>query len=245
MLGIQDKLPINSQVKFGSSFIDDDYYNDYNIPEQLPDSVELNEEQINKERDEKIAKVNGVKQDFDNFADTLEKNPNKMFQKAGKFVRVGSMIAGLGVTFIMAKYGSKVSINAFKSFGKSEFVQGILKGGKKLFNKAKPISESVTSGLSNKVSNPIINRLKDSKLGKMASKFLERSAIKNTVDKLVGYKEAGKLLIKSINGEKIQSAMENTMAASATASVLIDDLAGRNDNKSNLDIALGASGGDK
>ena len=51
--------------------------------------------------------------------------------------------------------------------------------------------------------------------------------------------------MKNINADKIQSGIENTMAASTTASVIIDDLAGRNDDKSNINLALGASGGDK
>ena len=49
----------------------------------------------------------------------------------------------------------------------------------------------------------------------------------------------------TVNGDKVQTSIENTMAASTTASVIIDDLAGRNNNKSNVDLALGASGGDQ
>ena len=63
--------------------------------------------------------------------------------------------------------------------------------------------------------------------------------------KVKEYKEATKSFMKNINADKIQSGVENTMAASTTASVIIDDLAGRNDNKSNMNLALGASGGDK
>ena len=59
------------------------------------------------------------------------------------------------------------------------------------------------------------------------------------------YKDATKSFMKNINADKIQSGIENTMAASTTASVIIDDLAGRNDDKSNINLALGASGGDK
>ena len=47
------------------------------------------------------------------------------------------------------------------------------------------------------------------------------------------------------DGDKVQTSIENTMAAATTASVIIDDLAGRNNNKSNVDLALGASGGDQ
>lgn len=241
MLGVQNNLPVNNQVKFGNSFDDDyGYYED--IPEQLPDSVEL---KINKERDAKLAEIDETKQEFDKLADNLEKNPNRLSQKLGKAVRVGSMIAGLAGTFIMAKYGSKVSINAFKSFGKSEAVQKILKGGKDLLGKTKKPMTGVSEMVSKNVSKPISDYLKGSALGKKAMNIVEKPMVKNVLEKVSGYKEAGKTLLKSINGDKIQSFTENTLAASATASVLIDDLAGRNDNKSNLDVALGVSGGDR
>lgn len=239
MLGVQNNLPISNQVKFGSSYSDDNDDYNYDIPDQLPDSVE-----IEAERDEKMAKINNTKSEFDDLANTLEKNPSKLSQKAGKVVRVGSMIAGLAGTFVMAKYGAKVSMNGFKSFAKSDFVKTILKGGNEALKKAKPAAEAIKNPLSN-VTNSLVKSLKDTPIGKKALKVLEKPMIKNSIEKVVGYKEAGKALLKTINGEKVQSAIENTMAASATASVLIDDLAGRNDNKSNLDVALGASGGDR
>ena len=90
-----------------------------------------------------------------------------------------------------------------------------------------------------------MDKLKNSQIGKKVVEFAEKPKVKNVIETVQGYKEAAKTLIKNINGDKVQTSIENTMAASTTASVIIDDLAGRNNNKSNVDLALGASGGDQ
>ena len=42
-----------------------------------------------------------------------------------------------------------------------------------------------------------------------------------------------------INGKSVQSFAENTMAATTTGSVLVDNLTGRNNDKSNIELATG------
>ena len=45
-----------------------------------------------------------------------------------------------------------------------------------------------------------------------------------------------------IDGKKVQNAAENTMAVTTTGSVLVDNLTGRNNDKSAIELATGSSG---
>lgn len=242
MLGIQNSLPVNNTVKFGRAG-EEDYYQDRRFLDDMPD--EFSKASIEAERDKKMADIDQGRANLDEIADTLDKNPDKLSKKASKIVRFGSAALGLVGTYVMAKYGSKASINAFKSFGKSETAGHLAKAGKSIIKPLKDGFVATKGAFTKFIGNPIVQSLKNTKAGKAVQTFFEKPGVKNFIERVDGYKEAGKVLLKSVNGEKIQNAVENTMAASATASVLIDDLAGRNNDKSNLDLALGASGGDK
>ena len=63
-------------------------------------------------------------------------------------------------------------------------------------------------------------------------------------EKIAKYAEPLKNTINSIkdtkiDGKKIQNFVENAMAVTTTGSVIVDDLAGRNDEKSATELAAG------
>ena len=245
MLGIQSNLPVTNSVKFGHSV---DYEDESFKPQDMePDEFyhEPSQEELETERDKKLAKIEETKNDVDKFADSLEQNPSKLSKVAGKAVRVVSGALGLVTAFVTAKYGAKISIGILKGVAKSNMAKDAINITKSAFNPIKTGLKSFGDTWSKHIGNPTIKALKDTTMGKKVAEFIKKPNVKSFIEKAEGYKEATKTLIKSINGEKVQTAVENTLAASATASVVIDDLAGRNKNKSNLDLALGASGGDK
>ncbi len=242
MLGVQNSLPVTNSVKFGQR----EHYNydNYNHNYDYDDSDTFSQEDIESERDAKLKDLNETKASFDDLADNLDKNPNALSKGAGKVVRFASAAIGIATTFIMAKYGSKVTIGALRNFAKSKTATNVLEGAKKL---STPLTNSfkIASEFTSKKAGPLMNKLKNSQIGKKVVEFAERPNVKNVLGKVQEYKDATKSFMKNINADKIQSGIENTMAASTTASVIIDDLAGRNDDKSNINLALGASGGDK
>ena len=242
MLGVQNSLPVTNSVKFGQR----EHYNydNYNHNYDYDDSDTFSQEDIESERDAKLKDLNETRASFDDLANNLDKNPNAISKGAGKVVRFASAAIGIATTFIMAKYGSKVTIGALRNFAKSKTATNVLEGAKKV---STPLTNGfkIASEFASKKAAPLINKLKMSPFGKKVVEFAEKPNVKNMLGKVKEYKEATKSFMKNINADKIQSGVENTMAASTTASVIIDDLAGRNDNKSNMNLALGASGGDK
>lgn len=249
MLGVQNSLPVSHPVKFKGN---DDYLEGETpryIPEPYEDdsyvNSEFNPDEINAERDRKMAEYERTQADMNKFADSLDKNPDKLSKGLGKVVRFGAGLIGLAGTFVLAKYGAKVSIGTMKGLAKSNVAKDIINVGKSAFEPIGKGLKSAKATLNKFVGNSIVETFKKSKLGQKAEKFMAQENVKNFVDKAKGYKEAVKVLAKSVNGEKVQNVAENTLAASATASVAIDNLAGRNKDKSNLDLALGVSGGNK
>ena len=249
MLGVQNSLPVSHPVKFKGN---DDYLEGETpryIPEPYEDdsyvNSEFNPDEINAERDRKMAEYERTQADINKFADSLDKNPDKLSKGLGKVVRFGAGLIGLAGTFVLAKYGAKVSIGTMKGLAKSNVAKDIINVGKSAFEPIGKGLKSAKATLNKLVGNPIVENFKKSKLAQKAEKFMAKESVKNFVDKAKGYKEAVKVLAKSVNGEKVQNVAENTLAASATASVAIDNLAGRNKDKSNLDLALGVSGGNK
>lgn len=244
MLGIQNSLPINNSVKFGHrESYDYNSHQDYSYDAPAEEDS-FSQENIEAERDAKLNELNKTRASFDDLAETFDKNPNAISKGAGKVVRFASAVVGVAATFVMAKYGSKVTIGALRNFAKSKTVTNGLKSAENLVKPMQNGLKSVKTHIAN-FSAPVVQKLKNTSFGKAAVKFAEKPSVKNVIEKAQGYKEAIKTLVKSINGDKVQSGIENTMAASTTASVIIDDLAGRNDKKSNIDLALGASGGEQ
>ncbi len=244
MLGIQSNLPVSNPVKFGHSV---DYDDGYKTGAMEPDEFyhEPSQEEIEAERDEKLADINQTKNEMDRFADSLDQNPSKLSKGASKAVRFVSGALGLVTAFVTAKYGAKISIGILKGVAKSNVAKDAVNISKSAFKPVANGFKSLGNAWSKFVGSPVIKAFKNTTLGKKTAEFMAKPNVKSFIEKAQGYGEATKTLVKSVNKQKVQSAVENTLAASTTASVLIDDLAGRNKNKSNLDLALGASGGDK
>lgn len=247
MLGIQNSLPIANSVKFRGAVTEPSSERPFDIPDDEPDTFvkPITKEEIEAERDKKLADIEKTQADINDFAKSLENNPDKVSKKAGKLVRTGASILGLATAFVTAKYGAKISIGILKGVVNSKTAESAIKAGKTAMGPLGTGLKSIGSAWTKFVSHPVMSAFKKTSLGKNIAKFAEKPMVKNTLEKIAGYKEAAKVLTKSINREKVQGVVENTLAASTTASVLIDDLAGRNANKSNLDLALGTSGGDK
>lgn len=202
---------------------------------------EFDKEAIEEERDEKVEQINEQKRQFDEIADELENSDSKITKKAGKLVRFGSAVMGLAATFVLAKYSSKLSIEGLKTIGKTKAAQGVIETAKKLkdpASKAYGVVKTFTKSIMEKpqvkefLANPKVKNVVET-----TKKFVENpkvqkvlEPVKNTVSSIRNIK---------VNGKSVQSAVENTMAATTTGSVLVDNLTGRNSHKSNLDLATG------
>lgn len=222
MLGIQNSMSATNSLRFGNN------------------SYSTNE--INAERDEKLQNIDGMRQELDSLADTFESNNDKVSKKAGKFTRLIASAVGLATTFVTAKYGSKIAINMFKKIGNSKVVTNVLDKAKKLKEPVKKAYNFVSKKMSNLVDK---SGIKNSNFANKVKKLYDNKSVQNVVKTVKQYADDVKTRVSSLKGKKLQPIFENMMGASATASVLVDDLAGRNADKSSLDIALGASGGDK
>lgn len=243
MLSVQNNLPSCQPVKFKGYQENNNYGRSY---DDEPDT--FSKDDIEEEKNQKLSGINDTRSSLDEMADTLDSNPDKISHKMSKAVRFASAVIGLAGTFVVAKYSSKLTINGMKNIAKSKFVQDAIKTLKGGAEKAPEVLDKAKPFVNKVVENPKlvknIEALKNSKVGKAFKQFADTKFVKTAVAKAQAYGEAGKVFAKSITGNKVQSAVENTLAASTTASVLIDDLAGRNDRKSSMDLALGNSGGD-
>lgn len=240
MLGIQGSLPITNSVKFGQNpYMDDSEYVEFT---ELPDKDgvdNFSKESVNKERDEKLRDFNETKQVFDDVANNFDKNPDKFSKTASKALRFASAVVGLGVTFVTAKYGSRASIGMFKELGKSGLGKWITKHGSSLVSAISKKGGSFVNVL--KESSMVSNFVK-SNTGKKIAQILNKPLVKDVIGFIKGN---SKEMVNKIKAVNFRTVIENTMGASAATAVLVDDIAGRNDDKSNKDLFLGASGGDQ
>lgn len=196
---------------------------------------------IERERDEKLDQFSKDQADWNELADSLEKSDSKIAKKGSKIVRFGATLLGLAATFIGAKYGSKVAIETVKSLSKSGTGKTVVDAVKTMKEPVSKTFGAVKKGVTQVVERPevkkVVENLKNSKTGQTIIKTLESEQfakvmepIKKTIDSMKNIK---------INGSKVQSIIENTMAATTTGSVIVDNLAGRNDEKSATELASG------
>ncbi|MCM1265859.1 MAG: hypothetical protein NC200_06635 [Candidatus Gastranaerophilales bacterium] len=259
MIGIQNQPQLNhsNSVKFMSNKpweekvnLDNDDYDSFDSSaSENEENEEIdNEEQgdikdkIKNERDAEKDKIDKTQKGWEEFANELESSDNKAVKKMGTGARFIASAVGLAGTFVVSKYSSKLTIETLKSFGKSNTMKGTMEtieSAKKplidMWNGAKKLATDLAEKPAVKEK---IEAFKNSKPGKAVSDFFANEKvkkvtepIKNTIDSIKDTK---------INGEKLQSAAENTMAATATGSVLVDNLTGRNDNKSAIELATGS-----
>ena len=186
---------------------------------------------VEAERDEKIDKINESRQGIEDLADELENSDNKYMKKAGKGVR-------LAATFVMAKYSSKLVIESFKTATKNPALKTTIEALEKpLGGIAKGVSETASKVMKNRKVLKGIVKLKNSNIGQAAIKLAKNPTVAKIVEPVVNTLKSAKNV--KINGASIQSAIENTMAATTTGSVLVDNLTGRNNGKSTVELATG------
>lgn len=196
---------------------------------------------IESERDEKMEQIQQDQADWTNFADNLEKSDSKVAKKASKLVRFGATLLGLAGTFVAAKYGSKMAIETFKSLGKSGTGKAILEGAERMkepiSNGFKTVSQTIKKVAEMPAVKDSVEKLKSSKIGKTVVETLKNEKVAKVLEPVKNTLSS----IKDIkfDGKKIQNIIENTMAVTTTGSVLVDDLAGRNNGKSAAELAAG------
>ena len=237
MLEIQQNQP-HYQAKNSVNFKGSEEYR-YRAPEYEYDS--MTKEDIEAERDEKLDKVNDTKQQFDDLADELENSDNKFVRKSGKLVRFGASLLGIVGTFVVAKYSSKMAIETLKSAAKSPAVKSTIDVLKKAEEPAGKILKSAKDYAGKVMENPKVKdniaKVANSRFVTKAKDILANEKVKKVLEPLTTTLKSVKDI--KINGKSIQSTVENVMAG-ATGSVIVDDLTGRNNDKSVVDLATGA-----
>lgn len=196
---------------------------------------------IEDEGQEKIDQFEKDQADWNEFADNLEKSDSKVAKKASKIVRVGATLLGIAATFVGAKVGSKVAIETIKSLGKGGTAKTIIEGAKKMQEPLSKIWNAAVSGTKKVAEMPAVKetvgKLKNSKAGQTIINTLKNEKVAKVLEPVKKTLESIKDV--KIDGKKVQSFIENTMAVTTTGSVIVDDLAGRNNNKSNVELAAG------
>ena len=240
MLGIQGSSPVTNLVKFGQNpYIDDSEYYDYSEVSDHETPDRFSKEAINRERDEKLKDFNETKYVFDDVADNLDKNPDKFSKGASKVLRFASAVVGLGVTFVTAKYGSRASIGMFKELANSNLGKKVVEYGSSLMSTISKKGGSLVEVLKK---SSIASNFMKSNIGQKLTRTLNKPLVKDAISFVKGN---SKDMVKKVKAVNFRSIVENTMGVSAATAVLVDDVAGRNDDKSNKDLFLGASGGDQ
>lgn len=200
---------------------------------------------IESERDEKVDQYTRDQADWNEFADNLENSNSKVAKKASKVVRFGAALIGVAAAFVGAKYGSRLTIETLKSLSKSKTAQSVIDGAKKMKEPAMKTLDMIKEGAKKVADSPaakdLFNKVKSSKVGVKVGEMADE-LMKN--EKITKYAEPLKNTINSIkdtkiDGKKIQNFVENAMAVTTTGSVIVDDLAGRNDEKSATELAAG------
>lgn len=243
-LGVCEMLEIQNQPHYKShqavSFKGREDYEEYYTKPYGADC--LSREEVEAERDEKLDKINEQKEQFDNLADELENSDNKIVQKAGKGMRFAASVLGLVGTFVVAKYSSKVAIETLKSAANNPAIKNTLNSLKGMEEPAKKALGSLKEIAGKITKNPKvkegISKITESKIGKFATDALKNEKVAKVIEPLKNTLKSIKDI--KINGKSIQSAVENTMAATTTGSVLVDNLTGRNNDKSMVDLATGS-----
>lgn len=248
MLGIKNQPQLSnsvtSPVSFNGkarpeAFIPEDEYDEFEYVDAEPKA--FSKEDIERERDKKVNDVKDVQKGWEDFAEELENSDNKAMSKMGKGARVIASAIGLAGTFLVAKYSSKLTIETLKSFAKSKTMKGTIdsvSGLKKpITNTWNSLKKFTGEILEKPMIKSKVDLVKNSKAYKSVQEFLQKDSVKkltepvrNTYNSLKGIK---------INGEKTQNIVENTMAGVTTGSVLVDNLTGRNDDKSVVELATG------
>ncbi|MCD8377945.1 MAG: hypothetical protein LUB59_04060 [Candidatus Gastranaerophilales bacterium] len=241
MLGIQNQpqLSHSSPLSFKGK-TDERNSAGFNYGERDSFNVEELKEKRKKAKDE----IGADSDSWNDFADELENSDIAGGKKMGKIARTVAAAAGLAGTFVVSKYSSKIAIESLKSIAKS-------KNAKKAFESLKGVKEPVKKGvdfvktsIEKLTEKPEVKAkleaLKNSKASQKVLEFMNNEKVKKVMEPFKN--TIASIKNAKINGEKIQNAAENTMAGVTTGSVLVDNLTGRNNDKSAIELAAGSSG---
>ena len=205
-------------------------------------SEAFDEEQAKRELDAKMESVRKHQQEMEETAEKLEEIDSKYAKGAGKLFRYGAAAVGILGTFFASKYSSKLLIETLKTAAKSPSLQKIPETLKTVQKPAMDAVQSAKGAVNEALKNPKvaekIAKITDSKIVKTAKAILENKTVSKVLEPVKNTLLAAKDI--KINGKSVQSAVENTMAATTTGCVIIDDLTGRNNNKSVVDLATGS-----
>lgn len=248
MLGIQNQPQLSKTMTNSVSFsgksrqeanLTDEDYDEFEYVDAEPKM--MSKEDIERERDKKLSDVKDVQKGWEDFAAELENSENKNVSKLGKGARVVASVIGLAGTFLVAKYSSKLTIETFKSFANSKTMKGTMDSVGNMKEPIKKTWKSFTKFVGELAEKPAVKEkidlLKNSKVYKASQEFLQKDGVKKFTEPVRNTFKSIKEI--KVNGEKIQNVAENTMAGVTTGSVLVDNLTGRNDDKSVVELATG------
>ena len=213
--------------------LDDDKYDEY---EEVFDK-----DAVERDRDSKRDEIERQRQALEDAARQIEETGAIGSKHASKGLRFISTVLGLAATFVVAKGSSKIAIETLKTAAKS----GSIKSGVEAISKLKEpalktlgkVSELTKKIIENPKIQEKIAQVQSSNIATKAKAFLENKNVAKALEPLKNTLKSVKDI--KINGKTIQSATENTMATVTTGSVLVDSLTGRNNHKSNVEIATG------
>lgn len=238
------KVQNQPQISLSPSFKSDNEVNSYSSPVRDYDYDSFDKENIEIERNKARRQFDEDRAGWDNFADELESSDNKVSKGMGKGARFVATAIGLAGTFVVAKYSSKLTIETFKSLAKSKTVQSAidrLSGLKKPIDRIKEVTSGAVKNITERPAvKTKLNAIKNSSAVKSARDFIRNEKVQAVLEPVKNTLSSVKNI--KINGKKIQSGIENTMAATVVGSDIVDTLAGRNDNKSAVELAAGSSG---
>jgi len=237
MLGIQvqPQLKAKNNVSFMSRECDSDHW-----PTRLDeyDNDEFDRDSLENERDKQLEDIDKTKSELDNLAENLENSDNKYVKKSSKLVRTGAAIMGLLSAFVMTKYSTKLGIETLKSIAKSpagkSTVEAIAKPARSIYGAFGKLYKNIKEA---PVVKDNITKLTDSSLGKAVKNFMEKDSVKKIVEPVRETLKA--MSFKNINKKAVQNTTETVLATSATVFEGLDTMTGRNDDKTNFQLATG------
>ena len=215
---------------------------DFSDAEVVPYEEVFDEKQALKERDKKLEEIESQKSSLEETAEKLEEIDSPYAKKAGKVFRFGAAVVGIAGTFLASKYSAKLTIETLKSVAKNPKLAELAKGAEVIKQPISEIAGGVKKLADIAMENPSIKanveKVVNSKAVKTAKAILDNKIVSNVLEPLKNTIKSVKDI--KVNGKSVQSGIENTMAATTTGCVIIDDLTGRNNDKSNSDLALGS-----
>ena len=238
------KVQNQPQVSVSTTFKSDNERSGYSSHVKDYDYDSFDKESVEFERNKVRKQFDADKNDWDNFADELEKSADKVSKGMGKGARFIATAVGLAGTFVVAKYSSKLTIETLKSLAKSKTAQSVINKVSELKGPINKVKETASGVIKNIAEKPAVKAkmdlIKNSKIVKSAESLLKSEKVQSVIEPVKNTLSSIKDI--KINGKRVQSGIENTMAATVVGSDIVDTLAGRNDDKSTLELAAGSSG---